>query len=250
MSAAPGLRILSLVMSSRPTVVASFAQTLDGKIAGPDGSSRWISGSETLDLAHRLRGENDAILVGIRTVLADDPELSCRIDGYDSPLRVILDSGLRLPLDSRIVRTAERYRTLVLTADAEQGAASPGSAAPEERSGADARQAARQALVNRSIEVASCTKNGDILDPVEVLSRLSERRTESLFIEGGNRVLSSFLRAGLIDRLVVVIAPMVLGGGVPAFSELGAQTLADAARLHSVSTKMMGNDLVWELTRE
>lgn len=220
-------------MSPRPQIVASFAQTLDGKIAGPDGSSRWISGSETLDLAHRLRGENDGILVGIGTVLADDPELSCRIDGYSSPVRIILDSTLRIPLDSRIVETAHSYETVVFF----DGAAR------------DTERRAQQLRV-RGIEAVSCSGDDGRLDLRAVLEAVRARGVESVLVEGGGGVLSAFLKTGLIDRLVAVVAPMVLGDGVPAFSETGVDTLSEAVTFNTVSTRMMGKDLVWELTRE
>jgi riboflavin-specific deaminase-like protein len=207
---------------------------MDGKIAGADGSSKWISGPETLELAHELRGENDAILVGIGTVLADDPELSCRIADCASPLRVILDSTARLPLHSRIAETAEVYATVVMTGE----------------HGGDEAAARAAALEKRHVSVEHCRHGSAGLSPEDVLERLGRRGVESLFVEGGGGVLTSFLRAGLIDRLLVVIAPIILGAGVPAFGDLGIRSLSEAMEFRTVSTQTMGRDLVWELQRE
>ena len=219
------------VMTSRPTVVVSFAQSLDGRIATTSGDSRWISGSETLTLAHELRRDNDAILVGIGTVLRDDPELSCRLaHEHYSPLRIVLDSRLRLPEASRIVQTAPRFRTIVATL---------GDSAPEQRT----------RLGNHNITVAdfAADQSGSGVDLQQLLRWLASQGIRSLFVEGGSSVITSFVRQRLVDRLLLVIAPMLIGDGTPAIGDLGTRALADAIRLAPGPPRQLGRDLVWEL---
>jgi len=218
-------------MSERPTVTISYAQSLDGCIALSDGQSRWISGSETLTLAHQLRRDNDAILVGINTVLRDDPELSCRLPECDSPLRVVLDSQLRLPRSSTIVRTAGTYRTLVFAADDLNGHVNE----------------TRTALETHAIEVCHVRHTEHGLDIHHILEELAQRGVRSLFVEGGSGVITSFLREGCVDKIVTVTAPLVIGGGIHAVGSLGTTSLEHARRFKPVRCEQMGDDLVWEL---
>ncbi len=221
----------STVMIGRPTVVVSFAQSLDGRIATRSGDSRWISGSETLTLAHELRRDNDAILVGIGTVLRDDPELTCRLaQEHTSPLRIVLDSRLRLPEASRIVQTATRFRTVVATLS---------DSAPEQRN----------RLSNHNITVVdvAADQSGSGVDLQQLLQWLAQQGIRSLFVEGGSRVITSFVRQRLVDRLLLVIAPMLIGDGTPAIGELGIEALGDAIRLAPGQPRQLGRDLVWEL---
>jgi riboflavin biosynthesis pyrimidine reductase len=229
-----------------PTVLVSYAQSLDGKIAMLSGQSQWISGPDTLNLAHELRGESDAILVGVGTVLSDDPELTCRLSECQSPVRVILDSRLRTPLDSRIAQTAKSYETVVLTTTAYGNSERARSlealgvrveTVPEETEPEESTPAAE----NASAETAS-------ISVPAVYERLGALGHKRLFIEGGSRVITAFYRAGLIHRVVLVIAPILIGEGIPAVGELGIARMKDAMRLQTVRQTQMGEDLVWELT--
>lgn len=218
-------------MIDRPTVVVSFAQSLDGRIATRNGDSRWISGSETLTLAHELRRDNDAILVGIGTVLRDDPELSCRLaQEHFSPLRIVLDSRLRLPEASRIVQTATRFRTIVATLS-------------------DSTREQRDRLRNHNITVVdfAADQSGSGVDLQQLLQWLASQGIQSLFVEGGSSVITSFVRQRLVDRLLLVIAPMLIGDGTPAIGDLGTEALAGAIRLTPRQPRQLGRDLVWEL---
>lgn len=216
-------------MPSRPEVLLSFAQSLDGQIASKTGDSHWISGDETLQLAHQLRHDSDAILVGIGTVLRDDPELSCRLPDTDrSPTRVILDSDLRLPYDSRILQTAAQYRTVVIVA--------AGTAAQR-----------RNGIEDRGVTVLECRRGSDGLELPHALQLLRDRGVSTLFVEGGSRVITAFIRRRLVDRIVLVIAPVIIGHATPAVQDLGTELLSQAIRLNPGRSRRLGRDLVWEL---
>jgi riboflavin-specific deaminase-like protein len=212
----------------RPRVTLSYAQSLDGRIATRSGQSQWISGAGTLELAQELRRDNDAILVGIGTVLRDDPLLTCRLPGCSSPVRVILDSRLRLPEDGRIARTADRYATVVF------------SLAP------DAAKVERLRRLGVHVIAAEPGEDGWVaLAPA--LEALSARGIGTLFVEGGSSVITAFLRSGLVDRLLVVTAPLVIGTGVSAVADLGIDDLARALRFRPVRLEQRGEDVVWDL---
>lgn len=220
---------LAVAMARRPDVLLSFAQSLDGQIAGKSGDSHWISGSETLQLAHELRRDSDAILVGIGTVLRDDPELSCRLPDTDrSPTRVILDSNLRLPHDSRIVQTVSRYPTVVLA-----------------QTGVETQR--RRALEECGVTVLECRRREDGLDLPHALGLLHDHGIKTLFVEGGSRVITAFIRRRLVDRMVLVIAPVIIGHATPAVLDLGTELLSQAVRLHPGPSRRLGQDVVWEL---
>lgn len=203
----------------RPQVTLKLATSLDGRIATASGESKWITGEAARLEGHRLRAAHDAILVGVETVLADDPELTARLPGrpVDQPLRVVLDSRLRTPAAAKVARGEP---SLILTL-AEP--APVGSAAVEKVEAADGR-----------VSVARC------------LSALKRRGVASVLIEGGGQVAASFLRAGLIDRLEWFRAPLLLGGeGRPCVAALALAKLADAPRFRRLAVEPCGDDL-WE----
>jgi riboflavin-specific deaminase-like protein len=220
----------------RPLITVSYAQSLDGRTATIAGESQWISGDETLNLAHQLRGTNDVILVGIGTVLTDDPLLSCRIPDYRSPVRVVLDSRLRLPLKSMIARTAGKHTTIVFVSADHLDQAAPGKL---------------HSLRTCGVEIVPVgTAPDGHIDIREVSGELFRRGYRSIFVEGGSAVTTSFFRAGLVDVLVAVIAPVLLGDGIPSVGDLGVRHLADAHRLKPFRLRQLGNDIVWELRKD
>ncbi|MBN1835179.1 MAG: RibD family protein [Spirochaetales bacterium] len=220
-------------MASRLQVTVSYAQSIDGRIATASGDSRWISGPATLRLAQRLRATHEVILVGIGTVLRDDPELTCRLRRRPSPVRVILDTHLRLPLDCTIVRTARQVPVIAATSQA--GALAQGGEK-------------RRRLEEAGVRVAELALDDcGRVSAAEVVSFLASQGHRSLFIEGGGEVITSFLRAGLVSRLLVVTAPLVIGAGVQAVGDLGVWSLAQALRPERVRARRRGADLVWEL---
>lgn len=204
-------------------VTLKLATSLDGRIATASGESRWITGEEARAAAHRLRSRHDAVLVGIETALADDPELTVRLPGYEGrqPARVVLDSRGRLPATSKLVRTAGEVPTYVVTL---KGAPAPaGVSHVEVIPGSDGRPALEHAL-----------------------DALRSKELAKILLEGGGQAAASFLRAGLVDRIEWFRAPIVLGSeGRPCLGALEIGALADAPRFRRVSVEALGSDL-WE----
>jgi diaminohydroxyphosphoribosylaminopyrimidine deaminase / 5-amino-6-(5-phosphoribosylamino)uracil reductase len=221
---------LTSMRLGRPHVTLKIAMTLDGKIADREGASRWITGAAARAEAHRLRSQSDAILVGIGTVLRDDPELTVRLDKPwpREPYRVVLDAGARTPSDARLVRAGTHARTLVMV----------GHDAPTERA---ARLAATGALVVRGPE-----RDGHV-DLKTVLAELHKREVRALLVEGGAEVHGAFLEAGVADRIVVFIAPLLLGGrsAPSAIAGLGLP-LKGAQGLGPLTVRSVGPDLLIE----
>lgn len=216
-------------MSLPLSLTVTFAQSLDGRIATLSGQSQWISGDRTLRLAHKLRRDHDSILVGIGTVRKDDPELTCRLVRGRSPVRVVLDAGLTIPMESKLVKTAGVHPTIVLCSH-------------------EADENREQRLQSFHVQVARIQDNGEgYLDVQEAIRVLASKGLGSLLVEGGSKVITSFLREGLVDRLVVVTAPLLIGEGVPCIGDLGIRELSEARRLRCVRVRRVGKDLVWEL---
>jgi diaminohydroxyphosphoribosylaminopyrimidine deaminase/5-amino-6-(5-phosphoribosylamino)uracil reductase len=221
---------LTSMRLGRPHVTLKIAMTLDGKIADREGASRWITGAAARAEAHRLRSQSDAILVGIGTVLLDDPELTVRLGKPwpREPYRVVLDAGARTPSDARVVRAGTHARTLVMV----------GHDAPTERTG---RLSSTGAVVVRGPE-----RDGHV-DLKTVLAELHKREVRALLVEGGAEVHGAFLEAGVADRIVVFIAPLLLGGRAApsAIAGLGLP-LKGAQRLGPLTVRSVGPDLLVE----
>jgi len=210
---------------ARPFVTLKIAQSLDGRSASASGQSKWITGEEARTYGHLLRARHDAILIGVETALADDPELTCRIPGLEahSPLRVVLDSRLRLNEWSKLAQTARDVPTIIFTSKASGG--------PLEACGVEIVQIARDARGRPDVSAA--------------LYELAQRGITRLLVEGGASVHASFLDRRLADRLEVFTAPMVLGGGGrPAIDALAALGLDETPRFKRVRAKTLGSDLL------
>lgn len=221
---------VSLMLRKRPWVILKWAQSLDGRIATRTGDSKWISGPESRAHAHATRGRVDAILVGIGTVLSDDPSLTCR----DGPLlrtaaRIVLDSRLRTPLRSQIVRSARATPTLLYC----------------DRAAAESRRAG--ALRKAGCEVVAVSRTARGLALRRILTDLGARDMANVLVEGGGAVLGAFLDADLGDEAHIYVAPRLIGGrnATPAISGRGFPTLAEAARFSEPPTiRLLGDDLL------
>ncbi len=217
---------LKYMATGLPWVMLKSMVSFDGRVASDAGESRGLGGSEEQRLCHRLRAGHDAVLVGIGTVLADDPELTVRHVKGRSPLRVVLDSRLRTPVGSRLVRSANRVPLVIATVS-------------QDREGLDA-LAAQGACVWRF----EPDEDGRV--PLEKLfRRLAEEGRLSALVEGGPTVHTAVLRAGLADRVAIGIAPLILGGSTaPAWTrDLGRGRLDEAIELDSLVTRRIGRDL-------
>ncbi|HXK16442.1 MAG TPA: dihydrofolate reductase family protein [Polyangiaceae bacterium] len=210
----------------RPLVTLHFAQSLDGRIGlGPGRQRALLSSEEGLLRAHQARSEHDAVLIGIETLLHDDPLLTARGSGRSQPLRVVLDSELRLPLTARVLEPDKNAGALLIFGSAER--------APVER---------RRGLEAAGAEVVltSADQRGQVALG-EALEALGARGVRRLLVEGGAKVLTSFLEAGLAARAEIEIAPLWLGApATPAECELGIANLAQALRLESVQVERLG----------
>jgi diaminohydroxyphosphoribosylaminopyrimidine deaminase/5-amino-6-(5-phosphoribosylamino)uracil reductase len=220
---------LRRVRDGRPLVTLKLATSLDGRIATASGESRWITGPLARRRTHLLRATHDAILVGTATVLADDPQLTCRLPGLEhrSPVRVALDRDLVIPPTVRLVAEAGTVPTWLVTA--------PGSD-PERR--AVLRQAG-VTIIEAAPDAAGRIDLGD------ALRRLGERGLTRVLVEGGGRLAAALLRAGLADRLVWLHAPLLLGGdAVPAVAALALAALTEAPGFELLASETVGPDLL------
>jgi diaminohydroxyphosphoribosylaminopyrimidine deaminase/5-amino-6-(5-phosphoribosylamino)uracil reductase len=225
-------RFFTFMRTGRPFVTLKFAQTLDGRIATRTGHSRWISSPPSLRFAHELRSTHDAILVGVGTVINDDPELTVRHVRGRNPLRVILDSTLRVPPSSRVLSARGDARTLIATL---------GDADPEKR----------RRLERAGVEVLTVPPDGTgRVSLPHLLGLLGERRISSVLIEGGAEVITRVLAARLADRLVVVVAPKIIGRGTEAVGDLGLDRMDQALLLTPRRLRRRGRDTIFEFTVE
>jgi 5-amino-6-(5-phosphoribosylamino)uracil reductase/diaminohydroxyphosphoribosylaminopyrimidine deaminase/5-amino-6-(5-phosphoribosylamino)uracil reductase len=206
-------------------VTVHYAQSLDGRIATRSGDSQWIGGQASLRFAHQLRAEHELILVGVGTVLADNPRLTVRLVEGRSPTRVVLDSTLRTPLDAHVLSDG----------------AAPTIVATSRRAATDRIEAVR--AMGAEVLLADAAAD-DRPDLGWVLSRLSDRGYARVLIEGGRGIITSALAQGLVDRLAVCVAPIIVGEGISAVGELGIQRLRDARTLRSVIMTQLEGDLI------
>jgi diaminohydroxyphosphoribosylaminopyrimidine deaminase/5-amino-6-(5-phosphoribosylamino)uracil reductase len=207
-------------------VTLKLATSLDGRIATAGGQSRWITGEAAREAVHRLRAEHDAVVVGVETALADDPELTVRLPGYDGrqPARVVLDSRQRLAPDCRLVKTAREIPTYVVAATEPN-----------------------PALIAAGVRVLRVRAVGEDRPELRtVVEALAGEGLHRLFVEGGGQVAASFVRCGLVDALEWFRAPMLIGGeGRPGIGALAVATLAEAPHFRRIEVREVGDDL-WE----
>jgi len=221
---------LTAVREQRPHVTLKAAATLDGKIADVHGGSRWITGEAARAHAHRLRAESDAIVVGVTTALRDDPALTVRLGEPwpREPYRVVLDTTARLGADARLIHAGTPERALIAV----------GAEAPSDRVAALARAGAA---------VMRCPLRAGHVDVVALLAGLFERDVRAVLLEGGGETHDAFLEAGVVDRVALFLAPLLLGGRqAPGVLGGAGRELKSAVRLGPVSVTTLGDDLLLE----
>jgi diaminohydroxyphosphoribosylaminopyrimidine deaminase / 5-amino-6-(5-phosphoribosylamino)uracil reductase len=213
---------LKYITEGVPFVTLKAAMSMDGRIATRTGQSRWITGETSREYAHMLRACHDAVLVGINTVRKDDPQLTARIPGAKrQPIKVILDSHLRTPLNSKILQGGNAI--IACTTAAKSGKIA--------------------ALERRGAKVIVCGRGAKVSLPV-LLEKLGNMEITSVMVEGGGEAIAAFVEAGLFDKLYLFYAPLIIGGNraKPAFGGEGAKTLASARRLRVESVQQTGED--------
>jgi diaminohydroxyphosphoribosylaminopyrimidine deaminase / 5-amino-6-(5-phosphoribosylamino)uracil reductase len=217
------------ITRGRPFVILKLAASLDGRIAAASGDSRWISSPASRGLVHRWRSQCDAVIVGAGTVLADNPRLTCRIPGGRDPARVIVDARVRVSPQARIFRDRSDAPTILVTTRRNLS------------------RAKRRWRVSRTEVIAAPSRGGEIA--LEKLMREFGRRGWcKVMIEGGAHLAGSALRAGIVDRVALFIAPKILGAGLPAIEGLGIGRASGALRLENLSARRVGDDLLLEAT--
>jgi diaminohydroxyphosphoribosylaminopyrimidine deaminase/5-amino-6-(5-phosphoribosylamino)uracil reductase len=213
-----------------PGVILKTATTIDGRIGTSTGDSRWITSKKARAFAHQIRAECDAILVGIGTILADDPMLTVRHVKGRNPVRVVLDKNLRTPLNSKVLEDQKSAPTIIFTQK---------SLGEKEIAKYD----------NDSVKIVQIDldETGD-LSLHEVLKYLSEKGILTVMVEGGRTVFTSFIMQNIIDRLITVVAPKIIGeDGVPVFGKLGIKNMSEVDEWSFNRVKRIGPDVMFEI---
>ena len=214
------------ITTGTPYVVMKYAMTLDGKIASHTGDSKWITGEQARHRVHLDRHRYTGIMAGSGTVLADDPELTCRIDGLTDPVRIICDSRLRTPVDSKIVRTAHNVRTIIATAQT----------------------SGHERYTDCGCEIIQVPEKNGHIDLNELMSKLGELKIDSIMLEGGGTLNWSALEAGIVNRIQCYIAPKIIGGNnAPSpIRGTGLNIMNDAVKLTAPDIIKLGDDYMIE----
>lgn len=212
------------IVEKRPFITLKSGITLDGKVATHTFNSKWITSEESRQDVHHLRNENMAILVGINTVIKDNPALTARIPNGRNPIRIVLDSTLKIPLESQLV-TDRQAKTWIFTSN-----------------NYDSKMKKKLEALGIEVFVTSSEKS---VDPLEVIQVLGEKGVASLIIEGGGNVNASFLERELIDKVVLYFAPKLIGGRTaPTFLEGdGFELMSDAVELTNIDIERIGKDV-------
>lgn len=219
------------ITTGMPFVLLKVACSLDGRIATPRGESRWITGYAARRFVHKLRDSYDAVIVGINTVLVDDPMLTARLDDADcrDPLRVVVDSRLRLPLGAKLISCESKAKTIVATT----------MLAPQEKA---------RALEEAGVEVLRLGAADGRVDLVQLMAELGARGVLSAIIEGGSEINASALKAGVVDKVIFFMAPKIIGGASSPgpVGGYGPEKLSEAIELDEMRVEPMGEDILIE----
>ena len=213
------------ITKNLPFVTMKFAASLDGKISTVTGESQWISCEESRKFVHHLRDINAGIMVGVNTVLMDNPSLTTRIDGGKSPVRIVVDSMARTPIDAKVICDDQAETIIAVTTSAPAGKLS--------------------ALRNSGVEII-IAGDGPKVDLEILMRELAAREITSVLLEGGGTLNFSMLEAGFVDKVYTFIAPKILGGknAPTAVAGAGFKNLADAIQFKNIRTEKIGTDIL------
>ncbi len=220
------------VTRGRPFVTLKLAASLDGRIAAAGGDSRWISSPESRALVHRWRREADAVMVGAATVIADNPRLTCRLEGGRDPVRVIIDGRLRTPVDATVFRQRSLSPTILVTTAANRARAE--------------RRYCKRSGPGGQVEIVAAKAAGKKIDLVALMREFGKRGWSKILLEGGAHLGAAALAAGIVDRVAFFIAPLILGCGLPAVEGLLSRKVRGAVRLTNLRTSPIGPDILLE----
>lgn len=213
------------ISTKLPFVALKYAMTLDGKIATFTGDSKWVTGEAAREHVHLLRKKYSAIMVGVDTVIADDPMLNCRIEKGVDPVRIICDSHLRIPLDSQIIKSAKQIRTIVAHVE-------------------EVDEKGKENLESTGVELLNTGKEKRV-SLERLFQELGERNIDSVLVEGGGTLHGSLLETGMVQRVYAYVAPKLIGGekAKSPVEGNGFDKMANAGQLTDVNVLPLGNDL-------
>lgn len=220
---------LSYILSNRPFVVMKTAMSLDGKIATVTGESKWISGEKSREQVHKLRHELTGIMVGVETVIEDDPQLTSRLPGSKNPIRIVVDSRLKIPLSSKVLQHQDEAKTIVATTE-------------------EADVEKMEALKKADVEVLVTEDLSGRVHLGELMAVLGATGIDSILLEGGATINFSALEAGIVDKIQAYIAPIVIGGKMAKtpVEGNGIEKLSQAFHIEHLSVERVGEDMFIE----
>lgn len=240
---------LKYITTKRPYVIMKTAMTLDGKIAAHTGDSKWVTNEESRKKVHELRSELAGVVVGIGTVLADEPMLNVRLEGeHHQPVRIVVDSNLRIPVDSQLVKTANEYRTIVACrhfdrSEAERSEVEKSSLNVNKQKGF---LDSLRLLEMTGVELLECQSNNNHVDINDLMTKLGAMGIDSLLLEGGGTLNAAFLEAGCVDEVWAFIAPKIIGGegSKTPVSGKGIDKMSKAVNLQDIDIQNINGDIL------
>lgn len=221
------------ITKKTPYVILKYAMTMDGKIAAYTGESKWISNETSRHDSQELRNRCSGIMVGIGTVLSDNPMLNCRLEGGHNPIRIICDSNMRIPIDSNIVKSAKDIRTILVVSN-------------RLKSYLSAMELKYNELIEHGIEVIFVDETEGMIDLESLMKLLGEMDIDSVIIEGGGSINYSAVKAGIVNEVMIYLAPKILGGrdALTAVEGQGFETPDMAAGFKLIETCLMDGDIL------
>lgn len=220
---------MKYIVKKIPFVIMKSAMSLDGKISTRTGESKWISSDESRENVHKLRNEVMGILVGVNTIIQDNPQLTCRLENGKTPIKIVVDSNLRIPLDSKVIKDAHNYRTIIITTSL-------------------AKESIVKELENKGVEIIIAESKDNSVDLNDMVKQLGQLNIDSILLEGGAMLNFSAIKEGIVDKLQVYIAPKLIGGKLSKtpIGGNGIEKLKDAYQIRDISVKMLSEDILIE----
>lgn len=219
---------IKYILTKNPFVVLKTAMSLDGKIATRTGESKWITSEKSRLEVHNLRNKLSAIMVGVNTVIKDNPELTCRIENGNDPIRIIVDSTLKIPMDSKVLQNKDNKTIIVTTKRANINS--------------------MQELLKKNIQVIIIEEKNGQVDLSALIKKLGELGIDSILLEGGSTLNYSALEENIVDKVMVYIAPKIIGGesSKTPVGGRGIDKLNDAFKLKNIAINILNEDILVE----